>query len=121
MKRGERVVHAMFLSVLYCIVPIARGHGVGPVALMMVVPDFPLRIKIAGCSGLALLLAALLSANPIAYRWATSVGIVLCCISIILTSAESEPAFITLIFAIPFAAYASLWTGKAGLPVHGSG
>jgi hypothetical protein len=121
MKRGERVGHAMFLLVLYCVVLLARGHGVGPVVLMMVIPEFPLHIKIAGWTGLALLVVALLPANLIAYRLTTMAGIVLCFISIILACAESDPALFPLIFAIPFAGYASLWMAKARLPVRGTG
>ena len=121
MKRGERVGHAMFLLVLYCVVPLARGHGIGPVALMMLIPEFPLHIKIAGWTGLALLVAALLPANLMAYRWATRAGIVLCFVSIILACAESDPALFALIFASPFAGYAALWMAKARLPVHGTG
>jgi hypothetical protein len=54
-----------------------------------------------------------------AYRIVTLGGIVLCSCSILLAIAVTEASFITLIFCIPFAAYALSWMNKVGWLVLG--
>lgn len=118
MGHRDRAKHAMLLFLCYFMVLGGRGHGIFPVGLMLVFPEFPLPPRITGWIGTGLLALAVLIGNMHAYRIVTLGGIVLCCCSILLASVETDLPIFTWILSIPFAGYAWSWMQKAGWRVR---
>jgi hypothetical protein len=111
MSRGERARRAAWVLLCFGMVVIAAGHGVAPVALMLVFAPVP-AASAAGALGVLLLAASLVAGKRAHYVGAAGGALASLAISLLLVLPETELVPLTLLTALPFMIVSTRWIGR---------
>lgn len=117
MVRGRRARWVAWVLLCWCLVMVARGHGIAPAALLLAVaPESAPAASILAALGITLLAASLVPRRPTPYVWLSIGGMFCLGLSLMAILPLSELAVLTVATMVPFLFVSSVWASRLDGP-----